>query len=119
MANRCATLWAVALRDIGRDQVLAAIAEYDRLGQDEFLAAYGFQHVLAFYAGAVLVPIIVAGALKLSQADLIRDIHERYVAAGARVIETNSFGANAALISWRPAWRARPRPWREPRREPG
>ena len=27
------------------------------------LAAYGFQHVLAFYAGAVLVPIIVAGAL--------------------------------------------------------
>ena len=25
------------------------------------LAAYGFQHVLAFYAGAVLVPILVAG----------------------------------------------------------
>jgi 5-methylcytosine-specific restriction enzyme A len=43
MANRCATLWAVALREIGRDQVLAAIAEYDRLGQDEFLDAYGFQ----------------------------------------------------------------------------
>ncbi len=34
---------SVALRDIGRDQVLAAIAEYDRLGQDEFLGAYGFQ----------------------------------------------------------------------------
>jgi 5-methylcytosine-specific restriction protein A len=33
----------VALRDIGRDQVLAAIAEYDWLGQDGFLAAYGFQ----------------------------------------------------------------------------
>ena len=30
------------------------------------LAAYGFQHVLAFYAGAVLVPILVAGALDLS-----------------------------------------------------
>jgi OHCU decarboxylase len=39
------------------------------------LAAYGFQHVLAFYAGAVLVPIIVAGALKLSQASLIHLIN--------------------------------------------
>jgi OHCU decarboxylase len=39
------------------------------------LAAYGFQHVLAFYAGAVLVPIIVAGALKLSQEDLIHLIN--------------------------------------------
>ena len=33
---------SVALRDIGREQVLAAIGEYDRLGQDEFLSAYGF-----------------------------------------------------------------------------
>jgi OHCU decarboxylase len=39
------------------------------------LAAYGFQHVLAFYAGAVLVPIIVAGALKLTQAELIHLIN--------------------------------------------
>jgi xanthine permease len=39
------------------------------------LAVYGFQHVLAFYAGAVLVPIIVAGALKLSQTDLIHLIN--------------------------------------------
>jgi uric acid transporter len=39
------------------------------------LAAYGFQHVLAFYAGAVLVPIIVAGALKLSQEQLIHLIN--------------------------------------------
>jgi uric acid transporter len=39
------------------------------------LAAYGFQHVLAFYAGAVLVPIIIAGALNLSQADLIHLIN--------------------------------------------
>ena len=28
--------------------------------------------------------------------ELIREIHEDYVAAGARVIETNTFGANAA-----------------------
>ena len=39
------------------------------------LAAYGFQHVLAFYAGAVLVPIILAGALKLSAEQLIHLIN--------------------------------------------
>ena len=37
--------------------------------------------------------------LCISQPDLIRGIHERYVDAGARVIETNSFGANAARLS--------------------
>src|SRR5581483_1670839 len=36
--------------------------------------------------------------LCVSQPDLIRDIHERYVLAGARVIETNSFGANAVRL---------------------
>ena len=30
------------------------------------LAAYGFQHVVAFYAGAVLVPILIASAIGLS-----------------------------------------------------
>jgi 5-methylcytosine-specific restriction protein A len=38
----------VALRDIGRDQVLAAIAEYDQLGQDEFLSRYGFKEARAY-----------------------------------------------------------------------
>ncbi len=37
--------------------------------------------------------------LCVSQPDLIRGIHERYVAAGARVIETNSFGGNAARLA--------------------
>ena len=32
----------MALRDITRAQVLAAMDEYDRLGQEEFLAKYGF-----------------------------------------------------------------------------
>jgi xanthine/uracil permease len=35
------------------------------------LAAYGFQHVLAFYAGAVLAPILVANALGLTNEQLI------------------------------------------------
>ncbi|MFH8804127.1 nucleobase:cation symporter-2 family protein [Streptomyces sp. NPDC017936] len=34
------------------------------------LAAFGLQHVLAMYAGAVAVPLIVGGAMKLSPADL-------------------------------------------------
>jgi xanthine/uracil permease len=36
------------------------------------LATYGFQHVVAFYAGAVLVPILIASAIKLPQADLVK-----------------------------------------------
>lgn len=35
------------------------------------LAAYGFQHVVAFYAGAVLVPILIANALGLSGEELV------------------------------------------------
>ncbi|AYV27656.1 Uric acid transporter UacT [Streptomyces sp. ADI95-16] len=35
------------------------------------LALYGFQHVLAFYAGAVIVPIIVGGALGLTTEQLV------------------------------------------------
>ena len=34
-----------------------------------------------------------------SQPDLIRKIHEEYVDAGARLIETNTFGANALSLS--------------------
>ena len=37
--------------------------------------------------------------LCVSQPDVIRGIHEKYVAAGARLIETNSFGANAARLA--------------------
>ncbi|QUR69334.1 solute carrier family 23 protein [Mycobacterium spongiae] len=36
------------------------------------LAIYGFQHVVAFYAAAVLVPILIASALKLPPEDLIK-----------------------------------------------
>jgi xanthine permease len=36
------------------------------------LALYGFQHVVAFYAGAVLVPIIIAGAIKLPPEQLVK-----------------------------------------------
>ncbi|MBS1692160.1 MAG: purine/pyrimidine permease [Actinobacteria bacterium] len=35
------------------------------------LATYGFQHVVAFYAGAVLVPILIANALGLTGEELV------------------------------------------------
>src|ERR1700678_4299195 len=38
----------MALRDITRTQVLAAIDEYDALGQDGFLAKYGFDRSRAY-----------------------------------------------------------------------
>jgi uric acid transporter len=39
------------------------------------LAVYGLQHVMAFYAGAVVVPILLAGAIGLSQDQLIHLIN--------------------------------------------
>jgi homocysteine S-methyltransferase len=37
--------------------------------------------------------------LSVSAADMIRQIHDDYIAAGARVIETNTFGANAVRLA--------------------
>lgn len=39
------------------------------------LAVYGFQHVLAFYAGAVVVPILLASAIGLNNQQLIHLIN--------------------------------------------
>ncbi|MDH4045998.1 MAG: homocysteine S-methyltransferase family protein, partial [Gemmatimonadota bacterium] len=37
--------------------------------------------------------------LNLTQPDLVREIHEGYVAAGADILETNTFGANPVKLS--------------------
>src|SRR5713226_3476982 len=37
--------------------------------------------------------------LNLSQPDLIRGIHSEYLAAGAQIIETNTFGANSFRLA--------------------
>jgi hypothetical protein len=42
--TRIAVQLAVAYTDVTREAVLAAIAEYDQLGQEEFLHRYGFDH---------------------------------------------------------------------------
>ena len=41
------------------------------------LAIYGFQHVLAFYAGAVIVPILLANSIGLTTEQLIHLIKDR------------------------------------------
>lgn len=38
----------MGLRDITRTAILAAVAEYDELGQDEFLRKYGFDRARAY-----------------------------------------------------------------------
>ncbi len=50
------------------------------------LFAYGLQHVLAMYAGAVAVPLILANALHLSQAELIYLINADLFCAGLATI---------------------------------
>ena len=47
------------------------------------LFAYGLQHVLAMYAGAVAVPIIVAQALHLSPMELVHLINGFLESRGA------------------------------------
>ncbi|MFD9409236.1 nucleobase:cation symporter-2 family protein [Streptomyces sp. NPDC059989] len=57
------------------------------------LALYGFQHVLAFYAGAVIVPIIVGGALGLSTEQLVYLINADLFTCGiASIIQAWGIG---------------------------
>ncbi len=66
------------------------------------LALYGFQHVLAFYAGAVVVPIILGNALGLSARELVYLINADLFTAGiASVIQAWGFwriGARLPLV---------------------
>ena len=56
------------------------------------LAIYGFQHVLAFYAGAVIVPILLANALGLSDAQLVHLINADLFTCGiASIIQSVGF----------------------------
>ena len=56
------------------------------------LAVYGFQHVLAFYAGAVIVPILLASAIGLSTPQLIHLINADLFTCGiASIIQSVGF----------------------------
>ncbi|WP_028656497.1 2-oxo-4-hydroxy-4-carboxy-5-ureidoimidazoline decarboxylase [Nocardioides sp. J54] len=56
------------------------------------LAVYGMQHVLAFYAGAVIVPILLANAIGLSTDQLIHLINADLFTCGiASIIQSVGF----------------------------
>jgi OHCU decarboxylase len=56
------------------------------------LAVYGVQHVLAFYAGAVIVPILLAGAIGLTTRELIHLINADLFTCGiASIIQSVGF----------------------------
>lgn len=56
------------------------------------MAVYGFQHVLAFYAGAVVVPILLASAIGLDQRQLIHLIDADLFTCGiASIIQSIGF----------------------------
>src|SRR5215208_585396 len=56
------------------------------------LLVYGIQHVLAFYAGAVIVPILLAGAIGLEGQDLVYLIQADLFTCGvASIIQSVGF----------------------------
>ncbi len=52
-----------------------AVHPVDEVLPVQQLAVYGLQHVMAFYAGAVIVPILLAGAIGLNEEQLIHLIN--------------------------------------------
>ncbi|WP_327412148.1 nucleobase:cation symporter-2 family protein [Streptomyces sp. NBC_01233] len=50
------------------------------------LALYGFQHVLAFYAAAVIVPVLLGNALSLSREELVHLINADLLTCGVASI---------------------------------
>jgi xanthine permease len=64
----------------------------DRVPPPGRLAVYGVQHVLAFYAGAVIVPILLASAIGLSEEQLVRLINADLFTCGiASIIQSVGF----------------------------
>ncbi|MGB5935126.1 MAG: solute carrier family 23 protein [Ornithinimicrobium sp.] len=62
------------------------------------LAIYGTQHVLAFYAGAVLVPILLAGALDLTNEQLVHLINADLFTCGiASIIQAGGLGKHIGV----------------------
>lgn len=66
------------------------------------LSLYGFQHVLAFYAGAVLVPVLLGNSIGLTRQELVYLINADLVTAGiATIIQAWGFwriGARMPLV---------------------
>ena len=75
------------------------------------LAVYGLQHVMAFYAGAVVVPILLAGAIGLNQEQLIHLINADLFTCGiASILQTVGvwkIGVRLPLLQGSPSPRSR------------
>jgi uric acid transporter len=70
----------------------AAVHPVDQILPVPKLAVYGFQHVLAFYAGAVIVPILLASSIGLSPEQLAYLINADLFTCGiASIIQTIGF----------------------------
>jgi len=68
------------------------VNEVDAIPSAGRLAVYGAQHVLAMYAGAVAVPLIVGGALHLTPAELVGLINADLLTCGlATLLQTLGF----------------------------
>jgi OHCU decarboxylase len=69
-----------------------AVHPVDEVLRPDKLALYGAQHVLAFYAGAVIVPILLAGAIKLTPGQLAYLINADLFTCGiASIIQSVGF----------------------------
>ncbi|MBZ8176558.1 uracil-xanthine permease [Corynebacterium sp. 3HC-13] len=70
----------------------------DRVPSPPKLAALGLQHVLAFYAGAVIVPLLIASSLKLDTATTIHLINADLLTCGiATIIQSVGIGRHIGV----------------------
>ena len=77
---------------LGRAAAKPGVHPVDEVLRPDKLALYGAQHVLAFYAGAVIVPILLASAIKLSEAQLAYLINADLFTCGiASIIQSVGF----------------------------
>ena len=79
-------------QDVARTEEKPAVHPVDQVLPVPKLAIYGFQHVLAFYAGAVIVPILLANAIGLTPEQLAYLINADLFTCGiASIIQTIGF----------------------------
>jgi uric acid transporter len=79
-------------QDVVQTEKKPAVHPVDQVLPAPKLAIYGFQHVLAFYAGAVIVPILLASSIHLSPEQLGYLINADLFTCGiASIIQTIGF----------------------------
>ena len=79
-------------QDVALTETKPAVHPVDQVLPVPKLAVYGFQHVLAFYAGAVIVPILLGSAIKLTPEQLGYLINADLFTCGiASIIQTIGF----------------------------